>query len=89
MFFNGFLKYSQYRGINFYEQKNFHKAIPHFKNLVNYYPMEIGKYHAYLGVCYLELNDIESSWRHYQLAQRIIPNNPNIIHLGNILERIK
>ena len=51
--------------------------------------MEIGKYHAYLGVCYLELNDIESSWRHYQLAQKIIPNNPNIIHLGNILERIK
>ena len=89
MFFNGFLKYSQYRGINFYEQKNFRKAIPYFENLVNYYPMEIGKYHAYLGVCYLELNDIESSLRHYQLAQRIIPNNPNIIHLGNILERIK
>ena len=89
MSFNGFLKYSQYKGISFYDQRNFQKAIPHFKNLVNYYPMEIGKYHAYLGVCYLEVNDIENSWKHYQVAQKIIPNNPNIIHLGNILERVK
>ena len=89
MFFNGFLKFSQYQALSFYEQRNFEKAIPYFENLVNYYPMEIGKYHAYLGVCFLEIKDLENSWKHYEIAQKIIPDNRNIIQLGYILESMR
>tara|TARA_Y100000768_G_C23923035_1_gene655986 strand:- start:756 stop:1355 length:600 start_codon:yes stop_codon:yes gene_type:complete len=89
MFFNGFLKFSQYQAMNFYEQRNFEKAVPYFENLVNYYPMEIGKYHAYLGVCFLEIKDLENSWKHYEIAQKIIPDNRNIIQLGYILESMR
>tara|TARA_B100000676_G_scaffold280521_1_gene304819 strand:+ start:7566 stop:8855 length:1290 start_codon:yes stop_codon:yes gene_type:complete len=89
MFFNGFLKFSQYQAMSFYEQRNFEKAVPYFENLVNYYPMEIGKYHAYLGVCFLEIKDLENSWKHYEIAQKIIPDNRNIVHLGYILESMR
>jgi len=89
MFFNGFLKFSQYQAMSFYEQRNFEKAVPYFENLVNYYPMEIGKYHAYLGVCFLEIKDLDNSWKHYEIAQKIIPDNRNIIQLGYILESMR
>ena len=88
MCFNGFLKYSQFKAINHFENQEFSKAVSYFEDIVFYYPIDIGKYHAYLGVCYLELNNIESSMKHYQLAKDIIPNNPNIIQLGKLLNRV-
>ena len=88
MCFNGFLKYSQFKAINHFENQEFSKAVTYFEDIVFYYPIDIGKYHAYLGVCYLELNNIESSMKHYNLAKDIIPNNPNIIQLGKLLNRI-
>jgi len=87
MFFNGFLKYSQYSAIYHFENQDFNQAIPYFEDIVYYYPIEIGKYHAYLGVCYLELDNIEQSLKHYEIAKRIIPNNHNILKLGVLLER--
>ena len=86
MCFNGFLKFSQYMGVYYYEKQNFYKAAPYFVNLVNYYPIKIGKYHAYLGVCYLEMGDFEKSINHYRAAKEIIPNNTNILRLGKLLE---
>lgn len=88
MCFNGFLKYSQFKAINHFENQEFSKAVSYFEDIVFYYPIDIGKYHAYLGVCYLELNNIESSMKHYNLAKDIIPNNPNIIKLGKLLNRV-
>ena len=88
MCFNGFLKYSQFKAINHFENQEFSKAVSYFEDIVFYYPIDIGKYHAYLGVCYLELNNIESSMKHYNLAKDIIPNNPNIIQLGKLLKRV-
>ena len=88
MCFNGFLKYSQFKAINHFENQEFSKAVSYFEDIVFYYPIDIGKYHAYLGVCYLELNNIESSMKHYNLAKDIIPNNPNIIQLGKLLNRV-
>ena len=88
MCFNGFLKYSQFKAINHFENQEFSKAVTYFEDIVFYYPIDIGKYHAYLGVCYLELNNIESSMKHYHLAKDIIPNNPNIIQLGKLLNRV-
>ena len=88
MCFNGFLKYSQFKAINHFENQEFSKAVTYFEDIVFYYPIDIGKYHAYLGVCYLELNNIESSIKHYNLAKDIIPNNPNIIQLGKLLNRV-
>ena len=88
MCFNGFLKYSQFKAINHFENQEFSKAVTYFEDIVFYYPIDIGKYHAYLGVCYLELNNIESSMKHYRLAKDIIPNNPNIIQLGKLLNRV-
>ncbi|MFL2988905.1 4Fe-4S binding protein [bacterium] len=88
MCFNGFLKYSQFKAINHFENQEFSKAVTYFEDIVFYYPIDIGKYHAYLGVCYLELNNIESSMKHYNLAKDIIPNNPNIIQLGKLLNRV-
>ena len=89
MCFNGFLKYSQFKAINHFENQEFSKAVTYFEDIVFYYPIDIGKYHAYLGVCYLELNNIESSMKHYNLAKDIIPNNPNIIQLGKLLNRVQ
>ena len=86
MCFNGFLKFSQYMGVYYYEKQNFYRAAPYFVNLVNYYPIKIGKYHAYLGVCYLEMGDFEKSINHYRAAKEIIPNNANILKLGKLLE---
>ena len=88
MCFNGFLKYTQFKAINHFENQEFSKAVTYFEDIVFYYPIDIGKYHAYLGVCYLELNNIESSMKHYNLAKDIIPNNPNIIQLGKLLNRV-
>ena len=87
MCFNGFLKYSQYMGIYHFENQNFQKAIPYFEDIVYYYPVEIGKYHAYLGVCYLELENFEASFKHYKIAKNIIPDNSNIVQLGELLNR--
>ena len=87
MFFNGFLKYSQHSAIYHFENQNFDQAIPYFEDIVYYYPIELGKYHAYLGVCYLELDNIEQSLKHYEIAKKIIPNNHNILKLGMLLER--
>jgi polyferredoxin len=87
MFFNGFLKYSQHTAIYHFENQNFDQAISYFEDIVYYYPIEIGKYHAYLGVCYLELGNFEKSLKHYEIAKRIIPNNHNILKLEVLLEQ--
>ena len=87
MLFNGFLKYSQHKAISHFNNQEFSYAIPYFEDIVYYYPIDIGKYHAYLGVCYIELNDIDNSIKHYKIAKDIIPNNPNILQLGKLLER--
>jgi len=87
MCFNGFLKYSQYMAIYHFENQNFNQAIPYFEDIVYYYPVEIGKYHAYLGVCYLELENFEASLKHYKIAKDIIPENYNILQLGALLDR--
>ena len=87
MCFNGFLKYSKSMGVYHFENKNFDQAAPYFKNIVNYYPMKIGKYHAYLSVCYFELGQTDKSVKHYEIAKKIIPNDHNIIHLEVLLGR--
>lgn len=89
MSFNGFLKYSQYKAINHFNNQEYSKAIQYFEDIVFYYPIELGKYHAYLGVCYLKLNKIENSIKHYEIAKNIIPDNPNIIQLEKLLIRVQ
>jgi len=89
MCFNGFLKYSQSMAIYYFENQNFSYAIPHFKKIINYYPMKIGKYHAYLGVCYLNVGDLDNSIKHYKIAKTIIPNDKNILQLEALLKRRK
>ena len=49
--------------------------------------MKIGKYHAYLSVCYFELGQIDKSVKHYEIAKKIIPNDYNIIHLDCYREK--
>ena len=89
MCFNGFLKYSQSMAIYYFENQNFSNAIPYFKKIIDYYPMKIGKYHAYLGVCYLNVGDFDNSMKHYQIAKQIIPNDKNILQLEALLKRKK
>ncbi|MDB4031347.1 3-hydroxyacyl-CoA dehydrogenase NAD-binding domain-containing protein, partial [bacterium] len=71
MIFNGYIKYSQNSAINYYKDKEYAKALPYFQNIVDYYPIKIGKYHAYLSSCYMQINDIDKSYLHYNKAKLI------------------
>jgi tetratricopeptide (TPR) repeat protein len=83
--FNFGLKYSQSKAIEYYEEQKFELAIPYFENIVYYYPLEVGKYHAYLAACYLKVNNLEKSYFHYDKAKSIIPNDKNLRELELIL----
>tara|TARA_B100000029_G_C17274837_1_gene851212 strand:- start:203 stop:808 length:606 start_codon:yes stop_codon:yes gene_type:complete len=87
MCFNGQLKYSRLMAINYYETEQFKKAIPYFEYIVDYYPANIGKYHAYLGVCYFKDNNFEKSTYHYYKAHSIIPDNVNVKKLKILLNK--
>ena len=79
--FNFGLKYSQSKAIKYYEEQKFELAIPYFENIVYYYPLELGKYHAYLAACYFKQNNIKKSYFHYDKAKAIIPDDKNLREL--------
>ena len=82
MSFNGFLKYSQSMAMNYYQDKKFDQAIPLFENIINYYPIKKGKYHAYLSECYyLGLNDEDKALEYFCNAETIIPDNNKVKEL--------
>ena len=82
MSFNGFLKYSQSMAMNYYQDKKFDQAIPLFENIINYYPLKKGKYHAYLSECYyLGLNDEDKALEYFCNAETIIPDNNKVKEL--------
>ncbi|MDC0144976.1 4Fe-4S binding protein [bacterium] len=83
--FNFGLKYSQSKALEYYEDKKFELAIPYFENIVYYYPLEVGKYHAYLAACYFRVDNIEKSYFHYDKAKAIIPDNPHLHDLELML----
>ncbi len=83
--FNIGLKYSKGKAMNYYQNNQFESAIPYFENIVYYYPLEIGKYHAYLATCYLNIGNIDKAYFHYNEAKSIIPNNQNLRDLEFIL----
>ena len=87
MCFNGQLKYSRLMAVNYYEKQQFKKAIPYFEYIVQYYPVNIGKYHAYLGVCYFKNNNFDKSIYHYNKAYSIIPDNNNVKKLKILLDK--
>ena len=89
MIFNGYIKYSQNSAINYYKDKEYAKALPYFQNIVDYYPIKIGKYHAYLSSCYMHINDIDKSYFHYNKAKLIIPKDQNVYELGLKLSNYK
>ena len=79
------LKYSQSKAIEYYEAQKFELAIPYFENIVYYYPLEVGKYHAYLAASYFRVSNLEKSYFHYDKAKSIIPNDKNLRELELIL----
>lgn len=79
MSFNGFLKYSKYMGRDYLKNQKFEKAIPLFENIINYYPIEKGKYHAYLSECYLGLDKPEKALEYFCNACSIIPPNNTML----------
>ena len=86
MGFNGFLKYSRFMAMSYYQNKNFKEAVPLFENIINYYPIEKGKYYAFLSNCYLELNDEHQSIKHFCEAEKIISEHKQIQDLKMKLE---
>ena len=85
LIFNFGLKYSQSKAIEYYEAQKFELAIPYFENIVYYYPLEVGKYHAYLAASYFRVSNLEKSYFHYDKAKSIIPNDKNLRELELIL----
>ena len=85
LIFNFGLKYSQSKAIEYYEAQKFELAIPYFENIVYYYPLEVGKYHAYLAASYFMVSNLEKSYFHYDKAKSIIPNDKNLRELELIL----
>ena len=83
--FNVGLKYSKSKAMAYYQQNKFELAIPYFEDIVYYYPLEVGKYHAYLAVCYFSIDNIEKSYFHYYKANSIIPNDQKLHELELIL----
>ena len=83
------LKYSKNRAISYYKNENFKEALPFFNFIANYYPLEIGKYHAYLSVCYFKLNDFEKSHKHYLKAKSILKNDLKLIELDQFFLKNK
>ena len=87
MSFNGFLKYSRFMAMDYYENKNFSKAIPYFENVINYYPIEKGKYYAFLSSSHMESNNKIQSIKYFCKAEQIIPGNSQIQNLKIKLEQ--
>ena len=85
--FNLGLKYSKSTAMNYYKQNKFELAIPYFENIINYYPLEVAKYYAYLSVCYLNISDFEKSYFYYERAKSIIPNDKNVYELELLLNK--
>ncbi len=85
LIFNFGLKYSQSKAIEYYEAQKFELAIPYFENIVYYYPLEVGKYHAYLAASYFRVSNLEKTYFHYDKAKSIIPNDKNLRELELIL----
>ena len=42
----------------------------YFENIVYYYPLEVGKYHAYLAVCYFNIDNIQDLSSSKDLARK-------------------
>tara|TARA_B100002052_G_scaffold168204_1_gene153119 strand:- start:16928 stop:18226 length:1299 start_codon:yes stop_codon:yes gene_type:complete len=87
--FNIGLKYSKNRAISYYKNENFKEALPFFNFIANYYPLEIGKYHAYLSVCYFKLDDFQKSYEHYLKAKSILQNDLKLIELDQFFLKNK
>ena len=85
--FNVGLKYSKSTAMSYYKENKFELAIPYFENIINYYPLEVGKYYAYLSFCYLKINNFEKSYFYYEKAKSIIPNDKNIYELEFLLNQ--
>ena len=71
--------------MTYYKINKFELAIPYFENIVYYYPLEVGKYHAYLAICYFNTDNIEKTHFHYNQAKNIISNNKILYELELIL----
>ena len=82
--FNVSLKYSKSQGVTYYENNNYRKAVPYFNYIIDYYPLEIGKYHAYLSVCYYQLNEIDKGYEHYIKAKSIIKDDYKLNTLDDL-----
>ena len=67
--------------MDYYEDKNFSKAIPYFENIINYYPIEKGKYYAFLSSCHMELNNKAQGIEYFCKAEQIILGNSQIQNL--------
>ena len=85
--FNVGLKYSKSTAMSYYKENKFELAIPYFENIINYYPLEVGKYYAYLSFCYFNINNFEKSYFYYEKAKSIIPNDKNIYELEFLLNQ--
>jgi len=85
LLFNFSLKYSKSKAMTYYKINKFELAIPYFENIVYYYPLEVGKYHAYLAICYFNTDNIEKTHFHYNQAKNIISNNKILYELELIL----
>ena len=73
--------------MDYYENKNFSKAIPYFENIINYYPIEKGKYYAFLSSSHMGLNNKFQSIKYFCKAEQIIPGNSQIQNLKIKLEQ--
>jgi len=83
---HGVVKFSIWRGLDQFENKQYSSAIPNLERAVVMYPKPIGRFHLMLGQMYLETEEIEKAREHALNAQKI---NPEHDGPRELLERIE
>lgn len=83
---HGTIKFSIWRGLDYYEKNNFRSAIPHLERAIMIYPKTIGRFHLILGEMYLENgNKIRAEF----YAKKALEINPDHEAPIRLLQKIK
>ena len=71
---HGIIKYSLWRGLDYYNDKNFIQSIAHLEFATSIYPKKVGKFHLMLGDMYYLSGNKEKARKHALIANQINPD---------------
>jgi len=86
---HGLIKFSIWNGLRNFNLENYRRSIYYLEIVVNLYPKNIGKFHTYLAISYLEEGNITEALNHAIESKRINPNHNAPRELINKIKVIK